>query len=240
MARIKAPARKGPTHRQGKRHAAPKKKAARRAAAPPVTTPAPSPVRTLTRGAVAKRLGVSIATVRRLEASGKLKPTVDENDVRHFSEEEIESLGSAKPETTRIDPGERAARAWDQLAKGASVFDLVTTLRMHPDEATKLAEKFAAPGVLVIPPAVAGELAALGFGDASGRVSAATLVAAARTLRARLRQLRQAEEERRAPASTAPPLPPPPQAAPTVAAATRPAPSGRSPRDRSPRARATR
>jgi hypothetical protein len=201
-------------------------------------------VRTLTRGAVAKRLGVSIATVRRLEASGKLKPTVDENDVRHFSEEEIESLGSAKPETTRIDPGERAARAWDQLAKGASVFDLVTTLRMHPDEATKLAAQFAAPGVLVIPPAVAGELAALGFGDASGRVSAATVVAAAKTLRARLRELRQAgTPEKKEDARSA--LPPAPlssavPAAPKAAAATRPAPSARSPRDPSPRARASR
>jgi hypothetical protein len=243
MARIKAPARRAPVKRQGKRHAAPKKKPARRAVAPAASTP-PAPVRTLTRGAVAKRLGISIASVRRREASGELKPSTDANGVRLFREDEIEALGNLKPAAVRIDAGERAARAWEALAKGATIFDLVTTLRMHPDDAAKLARDFSAPGILVLPASTVAQLAALGFGDSSGRVSAATLVAAATSLRTRLRELRQAvaPEKKEGEQSALPPAPlsSADRAAPKEAAATRPAPSVPSRRDRSPRARASR
>lgn len=45
----------------------------------------------LTRAAVAKRLGKSIATVRRLEGRA-LHPTVDDNGVHRFSHEEVQDL----------------------------------------------------------------------------------------------------------------------------------------------------
>ena len=43
----------------------------------------------LTRDDVAKRLGVSVSTVRRLEGT-KLQPTIDENGVRRFRASDVE------------------------------------------------------------------------------------------------------------------------------------------------------
>lgn len=146
----------------------------------------------ITRGEVARLLGRSIASVRRLELAGTLRPTKGADGVHYFDRADVERARRTHAKTLPIAPGERAARAWEMFRDGSALVDVVTSLRMHPDEASALHQKFTAPGAVMVPAAACSELASLGFGDSAGRVTAASILAAARTLRARMRELRAA------------------------------------------------
>jgi DNA-binding transcriptional MerR regulator len=101
----------------------------------------------LTRKQVADRLGVSIATVRRLEESGELVPRrVGEREERRFDPEAVEVLAEARTSATGIDPEDAPeARpqddrkiAWGdifwQLERGARASDLMIEHGLHPTE----------------------------------------------------------------------------------------------------------
>lgn len=147
----------------------------------------------LTRRDVARLLGCAIASVRRLEDSGALPHRVDDAGVHRFRTRDVEALAPRAGTTSRVfsvSPAERAARAWELYADGASVLEVVTKLRIHPDEAHKLAASFVGPSHVVLPPSVVVELASLGFGDAKQRVTSGSILLAAKQLRAKLRELR--------------------------------------------------
>ncbi len=57
----------------------------------------------LTRGQVAKRLGKSVATVRRMEGT-RLHPTISERGVRYFEEDEVDAVAAQIQECGRALP----------------------------------------------------------------------------------------------------------------------------------------
>lgn len=141
----------------------------------------------VTRTEAARILGASLATVRRLEHV-ELATHVGADGVHRFRRLDVEGLASSRGALSRVttsrDPGERAARAWELYSQGRDVREVVIALRMHPHEARELLSSFAGVDYVVLPPGIVTELASLGFGDAaSGRVSAASVAAAARRLR---------------------------------------------------------
>ncbi len=90
--------------------------------------------RVLTRAAVARRLGIGITTVRRLEGT-TLHPTVGPGGVRQFSAEEVERLASqrsAKSPAPTSTAGEVAAEAFRMFRDGYDFPDIVIRLRQTP------------------------------------------------------------------------------------------------------------
>lgn len=88
----------------------------------------------LTRHDVATRLGVSIATVRRMEGSA-LHPTVDSQGVHWFAVTEVRSVSierSQKPLARGADEGEVAARVFELFRLGADLRKVVIAVRVHP------------------------------------------------------------------------------------------------------------
>lgn len=106
---------------------------------------------TLTRDDVAKRLGVSVSTVRRLEGS-KLHPLVADNGVRRFKPADVEQLAVAlaanqnKPRNAQkaeervavLSKGELAALVFERLEQRHSLAEIVIALRVPPDEVREL------------------------------------------------------------------------------------------------------
>jgi DNA-binding transcriptional MerR regulator len=105
----------------------------------------------LTRDDVAKRLGVSISTVRRLEGS-RLHPLVTDKGVRRFRPADVEQLAAAlaaEQNTPRnaqkaaahaieLGKGELAARVFERLEQRHSLAEIVIALRLPPDEVREL------------------------------------------------------------------------------------------------------
>ena len=109
---------------------------------PPVTQ-AGSAGKLLTRGQVARRLGLSLSTVRRMEGV-QLKPIVGERGVRYFEETEIQTV-LVRVRRTRMPDDERAggalaAAAFTRFRIGADVVAVVTELRESPEKIEKLFE----------------------------------------------------------------------------------------------------
>jgi hypothetical protein len=105
--------------------------------------PVADPAAELTRAGVAKRLGCSVASVRRLEKSGELLSHPDEKGVRRFDAQEVERLiprrTVAPRSSTRRDDGELAAAAFAMFERG--VFDcaeVVKALRVPPATVDRL------------------------------------------------------------------------------------------------------
>ena len=106
---------------------------------------------TLTRDDVAKRLGVSVSTVRRLEGS-KLHPLVTANGVRRFKPDDVERLAAAlaanqnTPRTAdkaavrapELPKGELAALVFERLEQRNSLAEIVIALRVPPEEVREL------------------------------------------------------------------------------------------------------
>lgn len=98
----------------------------------------------LTRAEMAKALGKSKTTIRRWEASGKLRPTVNEHGVHLFRVADakalnggapVRALGQARayvPSAARVD-GELAAEIFERLERRESPVHIVTACRVHPD-----------------------------------------------------------------------------------------------------------
>lgn len=99
--------------------------------------------RLLTRGQVARRLGLSLSTVRRMEGV-QLKPIVGERGVRYFEETEIQAVfirvrRTRMPDDERAD-GTLAAAAFTLFRHGADVVAAVEELREPPEKIERLFE----------------------------------------------------------------------------------------------------
>jgi len=95
----------------------------------------------LTRGQVARRLGLSLSTVRRMEGV-QLKPIVGARGVRYFEETEIQTV-LIRVRQTRVPDDESAdgalaAAAFALFRSGADVIAAVTALREDPEKIERL------------------------------------------------------------------------------------------------------
>src|SRR5258708_17717757 len=74
----------------------------------------------IARTAVARRLGISIRTLRRLEDRGELVPRIDVEGMRHFTTAEVEAFARSRGVKQRAEttPGEIAARAFELFEQG--------------------------------------------------------------------------------------------------------------------------
>jgi DNA-binding transcriptional MerR regulator len=105
----------------------------------------------LTRDDVAKRLGVSISTVRRLEDT-RLHPAVDDKSVRRFKASDVERLArelqgeqrsprnaqQAVVRAAEIPKGELAALVFERLEQRHSLSEIVIALRVPPEDVREL------------------------------------------------------------------------------------------------------
>jgi len=105
----------------------------------------------LTRDDVAKRLGVSVSTVRRLEGS-RLHPLITDKGVRRFRPAEVEQLAAvlaAEQNTPRnaekaavraveLTKGELAGLVFERLEQRHSLAEIVIALRVPPDDVREL------------------------------------------------------------------------------------------------------
>jgi DNA-binding transcriptional MerR regulator len=105
----------------------------------------------LTRDDVAKRLGVSVSTVRRLEGS-RLHPLITDKGVRRFKPADVEQLAAilaAEQNTPRnaekaavraveLTKGELAALVFERLEQRHSLAEIVIALRVPPDDVREL------------------------------------------------------------------------------------------------------
>jgi DNA-binding transcriptional MerR regulator len=112
----------------------------------------------MTRGQVAKRLGISVSSVRRYEGE-RLHPSVDDNDVRWFEEKEVTALAAhlanqsgakgtrgakglvARPSEERT-AGEIAALVFERFEQRQSLAEIVIGLRVEPDVVAQLFEQY--------------------------------------------------------------------------------------------------
>ena len=93
--------------------------------------------RLLTRGQVARRLGTSLSTVRRMEGE-QLKPIIGPRGVHYFEETEIQAVfvrvrRARIPDNERAD-GTLAAAAFALFQRGADVVAVVKELREAPEK----------------------------------------------------------------------------------------------------------
>lgn len=105
----------------------------------------------LTRDDVAKRLGVSISTVRRLEGT-RLHPSIDDKSVRRFKASDVERLAKeleaeqrsprnaqqAVVRAAEIPKGELAALVFERLEQRHSLAEIVIALRVPPEDVRDL------------------------------------------------------------------------------------------------------
>ena len=106
---------------------------------------------TLTRDDVAKRLGVSISTVRRFEGT-RLHPVIDAKSVRRFKASDVERLAKelnaeqrsprdaqqAVVRAAEMPKGELAALVFERLEQRHSLSEIVIALRVPPEDVREL------------------------------------------------------------------------------------------------------
>ena len=105
----------------------------------------------LTRDDVAKRLDVSISTVRRLEGT-RLHPSIDDKSVRRFKASDVERLAKeleaeqrsprnaqqAVVRAAEMSKGELAALVFEKLEQRHSLSEIVIALRVPPEDVRDL------------------------------------------------------------------------------------------------------
>jgi DNA-binding transcriptional MerR regulator len=105
----------------------------------------------LTRDDVAKRLGVSISTVRRFEGT-RLQPVIDAKSVRRFKASDVERLAKelnteqrsarnaqqAAVRAAEMPKGELAAVVFERLEQRHSLSEIVIALRVPPEDVREL------------------------------------------------------------------------------------------------------
>lgn len=176
----------------------------------------------ITRSEVAKILGVTKSTVGRYDRAklltSKKQRIGDHLGVHTYDRADVEALAASMPSTSstsstssrgRATRDELAVRTWELFSEGRALLDVVLEVRrLHPDEVRRLLDSFRSPSHVVLSPAHARQLAALGFGDSRGVVSGASIIAAAERLLASARELRartrEASDEDRSSASSGP------------------------------------
>jgi len=136
--------------------------------------------RLLTRGQVARRLGTSLSTVRRMEGE-QLKPIIGARGVHYFEETEIQAVfvrvrRARMPDNERAD-GTLAAAAFALFRRGADVIAVVKQLREAPEKIeTLLGHWKRLRGTILLDPnsltAIANDLNADALADEGGLLSA--------------------------------------------------------------------
>jgi DNA-binding transcriptional MerR regulator len=104
----------------------------------------------LTRDDVARRLGVSISTVRRLEGT-RLHPAIDVKGIRRFKASDVERLAKeleaersprnaqqAVVRAAEMSKGELAALVFERLEQRHSLSEIVIALRVPPEDVREL------------------------------------------------------------------------------------------------------
>jgi DNA-binding transcriptional MerR regulator len=105
----------------------------------------------LTRDDVAKRLGVSVSTVRRFEGT-RLHPVIDDKSVRRFKASDVERLAKeleaaqrsprnaqqAVVRAAEMPKGELAALVFERLEQRHSLAEIVIALRVPPEDVRDL------------------------------------------------------------------------------------------------------
>jgi hypothetical protein len=101
--------------------------------------------RMLTRGEVARILGISVSSVRRLEPNA-LPVVVDENGAHLHSEERVLAYKlerAAACDRSGGDEGALAGAAFERFDRGASAVDVVKELKLTPRVARELLAEWA-------------------------------------------------------------------------------------------------
>ena len=101
-----------------------------------------------TRSRAAEELDTSMTSIRRLEASGKLNPTVDErgrhlhdpDEVRRLKRAKEPAMDSSPPEYDGDLDAETASEIFDLFAEGMRAVDVVRATRHHPETVWKALE----------------------------------------------------------------------------------------------------
>ncbi len=105
----------------------------------------------LTRDDVAKRLGISVSTVRRYEGT-RLEPAITDKGVRLFAVEQVERLAAALAaaqstprgmqkaavNAAQLSKGDLAALVFERLEQRHSLAEIVVALRVPPDDVREL------------------------------------------------------------------------------------------------------
>ena len=90
------------------------------------------PSQWLTRGDVARRLGVHVSTVRRLEARGELIPAIEEDGgVRYFTLWQVKTLNRRRTRKAQEQAAEIRLRAFELFRRGVDWRDVA--IRLHYD-----------------------------------------------------------------------------------------------------------
>ncbi len=116
----------------------------------------------LTRSQVAKEIGRSLATVRRMEQGNVLTPTVGPGGVRLFAAEQVETIKRTRIRAVHASTdadGPTAAEVFTLLDEQVHAVDIVKRLQVHPDIVESLHEEWARlRGGFVVTPDVRKQL----------------------------------------------------------------------------------
>jgi hypothetical protein len=91
-----------------------------------------APERRLTRGHVARMLGVHVSAVRRLEARGDLHPEVGPGGIRYFTVYELRDLQARRLSVTRGRSAAMRLAAFELFREGVDWRDVAIQLRYDP------------------------------------------------------------------------------------------------------------
>src|SRR5258708_28358719 len=130
-----------------------------------VTGPTPSPGKLLKRSEAARLLGVSTATVRRMEGT-TLSPVLGPDGVHRFLEEHVRELVIHRvrmvPESPDAYDAEEAATAFDLFDQDVHQVDVVKRTRLHPRAVAAMYREWASMrGGYAVTGEIARQLAAL-------------------------------------------------------------------------------
>ena len=92
----------------------------------------------ITRGSVARMLGVDVSTVRRLEARGQLHPTIGRGGIRYFEIHEVRRLCAHRLRRFRSQHVEMKLAAFALFRKGTDWRDVAIKLRYDPARVYRL------------------------------------------------------------------------------------------------------
>jgi hypothetical protein len=89
-------------------------------------------VQHLTRGGVARFLGVNVSTVRRMEARGQLHPRIGVGGIRYFNMHEMFRLKTDQSRTIRNRAAEKRLTAFELFREGMDWREVAIRLRYDP------------------------------------------------------------------------------------------------------------
>ena len=102
----------------------------------------------MTRGQVAKTLGVSITAVRKMEDQGRLTPEIGPGRIRYFDVQQVQTVtrmrfAEKKTNGTGVVDGNLGADVFARLEAGEPPVQIVIQMRLPPDLVERLAEQHA-------------------------------------------------------------------------------------------------